>query len=216
MALEDIYMATLVQRVSGTSEDLESVFFFEGGGTSPSAIECKAAMLTDADPSFLEDINSLQCTAINNRSIRVINLGDLADFFDDPVTGGGDVAGQMLPIHDALNFSLRLNTRAVRPGSKRFSGIPEAWQDGGVITDSEALGRIDAVGAHLRSILTTAGGATFTPVVVKRVLYDVPDTDPVRQAYRVPQVGDDLVVGTVVAVLTTPVISHQTSRGNGR
>jgi hypothetical protein len=51
-------------------------------------------------------------------------------------------------------------------------------------------------------------------VIVKRVKYDVPGSDPVREAYRFPETDAELVVGNVLNVLTSRKITHQVSRGN--
>jgi hypothetical protein len=213
MAIDGIYELTLRQSWGSGGENLLNKFFFQKAGTGETAH--KLAEAFDAASSWLSKINLIQESIVNNVDISVINLGDPTDF--DVITASltGGYSGDALPPHSAVNFTLKLNTRVLRPGSKRFSGVPESVQVNGVITDSTYITALNG----LRTIMETdlAGLTTdiYRPVVIKRVPYTValPTT---HTAYRLPTTDEELSVGIVKAVVLNTRISHQTSRGNGR
>jgi len=206
MALDQLYVVDLKQ--SFENQDLHNIFTYQRDDTGL-AIDLKTAFVANV----LNLINFIQFGDIKNVLLRITNLGDLSDNWDEPLTGEGAVtAGQMLPVHDAVNFTLRPTSRAVRPGSKRFSGISESFQAGGTITDSGYIGDLNDLKAGLGTVIDSGDGDTFTPVIVKRVKYN-PDPDrPEHFAYRFPTIGETPVVSTISGVLLNTRVSHQVSR----
>lgn len=206
MALSDLYVLDFKQRF--LQQDIHNIFTFDKSGTG-SAVDLNSAFVND----LLTPINDIQNHAIENVSLRTYCLGDLADNSEVEISGtGNDGAGDMLPLHDAVNFTLKSTTRAVRPGSKRFSGIGEAYQVNGDITNVDYIALLNALRVALDTPITGDATNVYEQVIVKRVLYDVPGSDPVRQAYRFPIIGETPVVGTLAAVLLNRHISTQGSR----
>lgn len=216
MAIGDIYEATFVQNYTLGGEETMNKFYFRAATAEATAQVLYDGMLeTD---SIVERINAIQGDNMKNNRLRVVNLFSLTDFYEDEVAGQGDGAAQMLPPHSAVNFTLKLNTRGVRPGSKRISGILEAAQENGFITDSSTIGALNSIATWL-----SGGGWSliamddFEPVVVKRVPYTIDGGLPTeREAARLPTNVGELNYGVVVAALVNLRVSHQVSRGNGR
>lgn len=206
MALSDLYVLDLEQSFEG--QDIHNIFSYQ------KTADGTALGLNDA---FAEDmlplINAMQAEDIVNVSLNTINLGDLGDNGFNVLTGAGVLTGSdMLPLHDAINFTLKPTNRAVRPGSKRFSGIPEIEQVKGTITQPTYITTLNALRIGLETLIAAEAGDFYQPVVIKRVKYAVPDSDPVRYAYRFPEIGETPVVSTLAGVLLNLHISHQVSR----
>lgn len=206
MALDNLFVLDFCQVF--VSKDIHNIFTYEGevGGT--------AANLADA---FIEDvvpdINAFQMDEIKNVSVTVTNLGDLGDNSFMTVAGAGALTdGDMLPLFNAVNFTLKTANRAVRPGSKRFSGLSEASQAGGRINSPDVIALLETMRGTLIAPIEAEAGFSFNPVVIKRVKYVVPDSDPVRYAYRFPEIGETPVYSILGGVLVNLDVSHQTSR----
>lgn len=207
MPLNTIYQVRHRQRWDAGGKFLESVYFFDHTAGAGNWADLAASFGT----VYGAAVNDLQTNNVNNYSIDVINLGDLGDFGFLPQLGVGDYVAESLPPHSALNFTMKVNTRAVRKGSKRISGIPETVQNGGHIGDATYLGRMEDFRLILQTELVSAGD-TWLPVVVKRVKTAVVGTVPLQYTYRLPETDAELVVGEIVVALTTSNISHQVSR----
>lgn len=207
MPLNQIYMLTLVQTWGTGGKAMENVFFYDhtaGTGT--------AGTLAQAfEETILPLINDLQFEGVKNIRADVINMGDFGDFISWPLDGQGEYAAEALPPANAINFTMKLNTRAVKKGSKRISGIPETVQINGVVTLAEYLTRMEAFRIALYDELETVDN-TWLPVVIKRVKEPVVGTVPLQYTYRLPTTDAELVQGEVVTATTTPNISHQVSR----
>lgn len=213
MALSDVFMATFEQHVSGSAEQLLNMFFYRkntGLGTAQDLWET----LTD-DGNLIDLINNCQVTQVVNSNLKVINLGDLEDFYDVGVPNGGVLESEMLPIFNAMSFTLKLSTRAVKPGRKSFSGLGESFQANGVITFGDVLGNMEVLRIALAAVTGVTGGIDYQPVVIKRVLRAADETHP-NPRYTLPITDEELVVADVVAAVFSTRIKHQTSRGNGR
>lgn len=208
MALNTIYQ--LIHNQSFDGEELANVYFFNhavGTGTS-------VDLATDFETDVLPAVEALQCVQVVSRSIDVINLGDLADFYSLVIPAGhGALEGEMLPIFNAIGYTLKLDTRAVRPGSKRIAGIPEVEQVDGTITNAGYLASMESLRIILENNVVGAAD-TWQPVVLKRVRTAVAGTVPLKYRYRLPRTDDELVFGGVTVALTSPDIKHQVSRGN--
>jgi hypothetical protein len=53
---------------------------------------------------------------------------------------------------------------------------------------------------------------TWRPVLVKRIKTLIPDTEPPKYSYRLPGVGDTLVIAGFLSVLVSNKVKHQISR----
>lgn len=206
MALADLYVLDLKQ--SFLTQEIHNIFSFENTG---------AATSTDLNNAFMEDllplINAVQAEFIVNVSLDTKCLGNLGDNNFLPLSGVGALAGSdMLPLHDAVNFTLKPAIRTVRPGSKRFSGIPEVEQVNGTITNAGYITNLNLLKIGLSAFISDDDLEFFSPVIIKRVKYVVPDSDPERFAYRFPEIGETPVYSPVGGVLLNLHISHQISR----
>ena len=192
-----------------------NVFHYRTADAEVSAANCAAAFVED----ILPKINDLQNVAVTNSLIRVTELEDLVDFYESAVTGAGaNTSSEALPPHNVINFTLRLNTRAVRPGSKRFTGIPESAQAGGLINVASYITQLNTLRTALATpiVLASSPLRVYTPVVIKRVRTEETVDDKVVVRYSMPTTDASVVYGDVVTALVNLRISHQTSKGNGR
>lgn len=206
MALDDLFVLDLKQDFNG--QDIHNIFTYERQD-SGFAVDVANAF----EDALLPAINQIQCEQITNVSLRTYCLGNLASNDERVLPGGGLVVGnQMLPLHDAINFTLKSTTRAVRPGSKRFSGISETYQNNGTINNADYIADLELLRIALDTDLNDGLTEVFAPVIVKRVKYAVPDSDPVRYAYRFPEIGETPIVAQLSTVLLNLKISHQVSR----
>lgn len=205
MALADVYQ--LVVKAHLGSVNLENVFFYNRTVGSGNAGVLAAQFLTDIIPL----ITPLQNVGVIYDQITAFSLGDLSDFTNLVLANTGEVTGDSLPTSDALSYSLKLDTRAIRPGGKRISGIPESVQNDGQVTDATYITALNTLRDALNNALSPSG-STFVPVVVKRIKTLVSGTTPPQYTYRLPGVGDTLTLGTVVQVLSSTILGSQVSR----
>lgn len=210
MALSDCYMLRDIQKFG--SELFMNVFFYQDLLLASIAQNVVESYVADVIPKVV----AMQTTAIDHVKIDCVNLSDPANFFEDDTVHEGLRSGDTLPLFNAITFGLRLNSRALRPGSKRVGGISESDQSQGELTGSTILTAAEAYRVQMSTILLSGVLSTFQPIVIKRVLYDVPGSSPVRQAYRLPETDGEFVFGNVISALVSTHVSHQVSRGNGR
>ena len=207
MALADIYVLDLKSQFLG--EDLHNVFTYDSGGGG-SAVELVDAFMDDVYPT----INQLASSSIYFLSVYAYSLGNLGDSAEQFIDENGLNGADMLPVFNAVGYTLKTANRAVRPGSKRFAGVPEAVQVSGTITDETYVGVMETLRVALSENISDDDVTFYNPVVVKRVKYEVPDSDPVREAYRWPETDGELVASSLRLVATSKKVTHQTSRGN--
>lgn len=210
MALSDCYMLRDIQKFNG--ELFMNVFFYQDLLLASTAENVVDSYQTDVIPKVI----AMQQSSCDHIKIDAVNLADPSNFFEDDTVFEGTESGDTLPLFNSVTFGLRLNSRALRPGSKRISGIGEAAQANGLITSSGFLSVMETYRIQMKTILLSGVLSTFQPIVVKRVPYTVEGSDPARTAYRLPLTDEEFVFGNVVDCLTTTRVTHQTSRGNGR
>ena len=208
MALVDIFVLDFKQRFG--SEEIHNIFTFDRLEDGSAPIDLIEAFVEDVVPA----INFLQTDDIQNVSATAYSLGD-DDLIDERVVeGGGGSVQDMLPLFNALNFTLKPTTRAIRPGSKRISGIPENVSTNGTITDVDYIAGMEDLRDVFGTNISNDDTNFWAFVVVKRVKY-VPDPErPDHFAYRFPETDLELVYAPLRAVLTNTKVSHQVSRGN--
>jgi hypothetical protein len=206
VALDTIYQ--LVHEQAFGAEKIANVYYFNRFAGTGSALAL--ALLFESE--WLPLIQAVQSTDIDTTGLNVINLGDLADFTFVPEASAGLRTGDSLPIFNGVGFTFKPSTRAVRPGSKRIAGLSESDTTRGRITNGGELTAIENLRLAYESDLT-GGTDGFEPVIVKRVKTPVVGTVPLQYTYRLPRTDAELVFGTVLAVLSSPVITHQVSRG---
>jgi hypothetical protein len=208
MALDQIYILKDEQKYN--NETLLNIYTLEGE-TGLTCVNLVAAYLEDIMPK----VRAMQGSQIVHTLVSAINLGNLGDTAESVVSLAGNITGgSILPIFNAIGFSLRPAGRGVRPGSKRIAGVLESMVTDGVITDADELLAQENYRLALEAGISDDDALFFNFIVLKRVLYDVPDSDPVRTAYRYPETDEELFFRQVGGVKTSTRITHQTSRGN--
>lgn len=207
MALDTIYQVRARQTWGVGGKELETVWFYD----RTAGVGNAADMAENWGTSIGALMNDLQCSVVRNYSIDVINLGDLGDFASVPWIGGGLGVEQSHPPFVSVGYTMKVNTRAVRKGSKRISGIPESADTDGVITAAPYKAAMESLRIAMQQEIVDESN-TWLPVVVKRIKEPVVGTVPQQYTYRLPTVGDPLVLGEVVVVLTSFNLTHQVSR----
>ena len=192
-------------------EEMVNIYHYYSANIGDTAQE----LLDSFFDTVIPDILPVQGAVVAHTRLRVYSLGNLSEFAESTYSGlvGTDSSGDCLPPHDAINFTLRTNTREVRPGSKRISGIAEANQSHGVISGAPYIATLNALRTTLATPLDAgADVGRFVPIVLKRVREGIPP----NATYRLPESDLEVVYGEVTTVLVNLRISHQTSRGNAR
>jgi hypothetical protein len=205
--LNTIYQVRARQQYGTGGKEMETVWFFDHTAGSGDATHLATVWGTSRGAL----INPLQTELIKNLSIDVINLGDLSDFASVPWLGTGAVTDDTMPPYAAYGYTMKVNTRAVRKGSKRISGVPETAITAGVVTAAPVLANAETLRLAMQIEMTDATD-TYLPVVVKRVKEPVVGTIPPQFTYRLPTTDAELVLGEVVVVLFNKNLSHQVSR----
>lgn len=201
-----MYMTVLAQQWDNRI-NMTNVFFYRNSAGIGSAAGLNANFISNVLPK----INAFQNGSVANKLLRTIHLFDLEDFGESELSGDGDVAaGGSLPSVIAVNFTLRLDTRAVRPGKKRFSGLAEDSVTLNLITETTVLTALNTLRVQLGTVLNAGGGIEYTPCVVKRIEEVDPETG--KSTYRLPVTESELVYGNVVTVLLNTTVTTQRSR----
>lgn len=206
MAIDDIYV--IDYRESFNGEDIHNTFTYEALGEH-TAFELGVAF---GDAIVTDRLLPVQCSQIKAEGLKVYNLGNPGDLFEWVYTNEGGLDEEMLPLFNAVGYTLKSSKRGIRPGSKRFAGVPESVQVDGVITDAGYITALNSLRTALADELDDGEGNFYRPVIVKRVKYVVPDSDPVRYAYRFPETDLELDTATILAVLLNRDVTSQTSR----
>jgi len=206
VALDGLYQLRHIQEAEG--QQLENVYFFNhavGDGVSTD-------LCLDFEGEWLPLILALQTSDVVTVGVSAYNMGDLGDFATLPLASNGTYgAPPRKPLFTAVGFSFKLNTRAVRGGSKRIAGVPSEVANLDTITSSGYLASIEALRLAYASNMVGASD-TWQPIVVKRVKTAVSGTSPVKYKYNLPVPPAEATIGSVVAVTTSPILTSQVSR----
>jgi len=145
--------------------------------------------------------------------------------FTTPVVGvdtGGTPAAPFL----ALGFRTNRVRLDVSRGTKRIPGLTEGIMSSGGVIEGTFTPAVELIASRMsETLIVTDGGATltFVPSICKKERYAVPDTDPVRYAYRywrpINSTGEALQLADTVGPVTWvayPSVRSQTSRQYGR
>lgn len=143
--------------------------------------------------TFLADFLAAQTTAYQIDEIIVRNLWSVTDFITQPVSGVGWQGAITVGSGDGLQtfIAAKLRTNRVRTDIRRgtlsLTGGTEEQTEGADVWTAGYLTLLSNVAARLNTPPSfTSGGAStqFLPSVFKKERYIVPDSDPVRFAYR--------------------------------
>lgn len=189
-------------------QNVENNFFFEHvtgtGNATDLALNFETDVLASLLPILVPDCvyTLLQC----------YNMGDYSDFVNLPLASAGSYASPTRePMFVAVGYTFVLDTRAVKAGSKRFSGIPSDISNEDTITSAEYLALMETLRLALVANVTS-GADVWRPIVVKRTKTLVVGTVPPKYRYNLPVPPADATIGHVVQVLTSPALTSQVSR----
>lgn len=210
MALSDCYMLRDVQRYEG--EEILNVYFFQDLLLASIAQNVVEAFET----GFLPKVTGIQTSNVTHVLLDAVNLADPSNFYEKVISAAGTTTSDPLPAFNAVNYSLRINSRALRPGSKRYCGIAEEYTTKNLITNSGYIALLETLRGQQSDILLSGVLETFQPIVVKRVKYNPDPEQPDKFAYRLPETDEEFVFGNVIDAFLNLNVSHQVSRGNGK
>lgn len=160
---------------------LQALGYDTEGGDHPSAT------------SFLTQFLDAQTVSYQIDEIVVRNLWSVTDFITQPVSGTdwqGTIAvgaGDGLQMFIASKLRTNRVRTDIRRGTLSLTGGTEEQTEGADVWTSGYMTLLQEVAAALNAGPTfTSGGAStqFLPSVFKKERYVVPDSDPVRFAYR--------------------------------
>jgi hypothetical protein len=206
MTLASTYILRHIQNCQG--QEIENVYMFDhilGTGNSGN-------LAFDFETNWLPLIAALQTSAMAHKGLIVYNMSDLSDFVTLPLAGNGTYGPvEQLPTFAAVGYSFKVDTRAVRPGSKRIAGIPEAVTSLNTVADAGYLALVESLRLAFQGTMVGVSNS-WKQIVVKRTKTAIPGTLPVKYAYRLPTTELDYVSGTVTAALANVILTSQVSR----
>jgi len=198
----------LVHQSTQLGVEVDNVYYYQRG----TGITAGAQQLVEEwQEQVLPTITTARGTDVVTQQLSARNLYDATDVFILPMSEtGGFGGGDLLPPHDAINFTLTRENSTTRNGSKRIASVPEASQVDGILTDSTFLSAMAALAdKFVIPILGTLAVEWFFPVIVGRIA----DGD----GYRLPATLAESTVNAIIDAIFNPDVSTQTSRkyGNG-
>jgi len=184
---------------------------------------------TPASGTLLAAIIAVQSSSMEWSSALCLNPYDPTDFDDAPfvpvvvgIDSGGTAASPVL----ALGFRTNRVRLDIGRGYKRFGGLTEGIMTTGGGIEATFEADIEEIVARMSETLVVTDGAatlTFAPAVLQKEKYAVPDTDPVRYAYRYWRPLDEEGEAAQLALAASPVtwqayqdVRSQVSRQYGR
>lgn len=174
MATGDIVRLTM----RGHCADQEVVNVFHWKQTSSGSLDL-AQLQTYFRDTFMSPIQTICSTGVSWDRLTWEQLVDGGVFLDTVLTTtiNGIVTGDQLPPNVCWTFTYLRKVRGHRNGYKRFPGVPEAWQNGGVISTGHDAAMASAA-AMLAADITTSGSVTYRPGVLHKELNGQPVIPP--------------------------------------
>jgi len=215
VAVNDVFELKVFQDYNALPRECLNVYFFIQTSISGVADTLIDAFLADVDPL----VRAWQGDGMKTSFLECRNLFNVTDFAARDVSAdnliGGLTEAQMLPVHDVITFRLIRTSRDINNGYKRYSGIPETAQEGGLITNVDAISAFEDLAIALGGAIHagTLDADTFEQVIVKRVRSgEGTSEDP--YTYRLPITSDEAVTSNPASILVNLFIRHQNSRKN--
>jgi hypothetical protein len=182
----------VVNRMNFTSnnelvESANSVGLLRALGYQPSDVT-----VPDTD-SVLFRFLAAQTTAYQINEIIVRNLWSVTDFITLPVSGVGWQgtitvgSGDALPTFVAAKLRTNRVRTDIRRGTLSITGGTEEQVEGADVWNTAYMTLLNSFAAAINagpSVEVGGASTTFLPSVFKKERYPVPDSDPVRMAYR--------------------------------
>lgn len=168
-------------------------------------------------------IRNMQPATVSYRQVLARNVYSETDFWENPYpvppTGGATAEG----LSPAVAYGFRTNRVRydIGRGYKRFVGVTEGASGPGGVFTSGTLALMATLANRMSVTLNiedSGNNVSFAPAVVKKERYIVPDTDPVRHAYRYYESEAEQLANTAVGFVWQNYTQSrtQTSRQYGR
>lgn len=157
MASGSLYVLEL--KGIGQGQNFLNVFHYLQTSGSDGAPQLSARFYTVVMPRIM-DVTSLFVTYTE---IAVRDKVDPTDFYSLSISDEGNRAGSILPTHDALSYTYKVNRLDCRSGGKRFAGVSESDVQNGVIVPPFVT-EVTALEVALEQ-QQVQGGSTWRPVI---------------------------------------------------
>lgn len=192
-------------------QTISNVYFFEAiDGTAT-----LSALATWFETNLVPAIKSLQSDLVAHKLLRLRNIFDAGETYEEPLTGVGASASGVneLPAFFAASIRLEHTTGNIRPGFKRFSGSTEIYLEDALWTAAFVLS-VDNIGSML---VNPPGPANpgWAHVIVKRIcntINPVPGGVPACIEYRLPLNQGEASVAYPVSYVSIAQPTTQNSR----
>lgn len=161
MALGDLFKITLFQELLG--EQMINTFTYRQAGSS---VVTPALLLGSGfQTTVLPKIQAIQVTLVKYIRILSQNLITPADNWEDvtPTPFQGLVSASSLPSFVAASFRSSRPDLSKRYSYKRFSGIPQTWQEDNTWLEVSVNTPFGDLSTAMTTILGSGSGHSFTP-----------------------------------------------------
>lgn len=155
----------LVHEQTYLGQQVNNIYYFEAAVADASM----SGLAAWFEINVLPDIKNIQTELVTHVALRLRNLFNLAETYEEPLTGtGAQTAGLLeLPAFMAATFRLDHTTGSIRSGFKRYSGLNEGQLEDAVLT-ATFTGSLGAIAANLVNPPVDAN-PDWAHVIVKRV-----------------------------------------------
>lgn len=173
---------------------------------------------------LMRDIAQMQANDVTFDFLSVRNLYSVTDFYETPFLNpltGSQTSESLSPVN-AYGFRTNRVRTDIRRGTKRFVGVvADAVLDGGVIAGAFLTASVNPVAVEMSTVLEyndEGNVISFTPAIFGREPYPVPDSSPVRTAYRYYETEAEQLEHVATGILwdAYPQTRSQVSRQYGK
>jgi len=190
-----------------------NVYFFEAAVADASLSGLAAWFETNVLP----DIKIIQNSSVLHVNLRLRNLFNFAETYEEPLTGTGTRPAGVIALPSFVALQVRFDhiSNTVRPGFKRFVGVDEAHLETALLT-AAVITSTEAVAANLVNPPADAN-PEWAHVIVGRVCDEI---NPIAGAipsclrYVLPRTQAEAAIGGIGYPVTYEVFSQVTSQNS--
>lgn len=160
----------LIARQLHANQQILNVFYYKWIATGQSGVAYLTNFMDTFETNIRFNLLGVQATSLTWTGLSVRNLTngiDLAERAYDPAIPGS-IAGDHMPPFVTNTFRLNRVNLLVRNGYKRFGGVPEAHQNGGI--SSMPTANQTNIKAALLMDLPISATPSLRPVILRRPL----------------------------------------------
>lgn len=213
VTIGNLYELTDVQTQDG--QEVLNVYFYELGDLFITDLPTPAQVLAENFVAQkLDDIRTIQTSALVHNEIRVRNLYNPADSYINAISLPGLDDEDADSNFDAIGFVLQGETTAVRKGAKRIGGLLDRYNTAGVIDDPALVTVLNAAADAMRTPVQVGliiPSDVFYPTLVKRVRSGIAGA----YEYRLPANAGEGVSTRIINTLWNALVTSQVSRKIG-